>query len=55
MITLEFAHVMVLCYGMLLPHHPLFNIWDFFEKSLQDWRNFCTFAMSNERGGDTAY
>ena len=26
MITLNIAHVMVLCYGMLLPRHPFFNI-----------------------------
>ena len=33
MIVLEFAHVMVLCYGMLLPHHPFLTFETFSKKA----------------------
>ena len=33
MITLNIAHVMVLCYGMLLPHHPFLTFETFSKKA----------------------
>ena len=33
MVTLGIAHVMVLCYGMLLPHHPFLTFETFSKKA----------------------
>ena len=40
MIVLEFAHVMVLCYGMLLPHHPFLTFETFSKKACRIEENF---------------